>query len=142
MHPSNDYAWAAGIIDGEGCIGVYVNKHGGAKVCLTVTNTDPRMCVKLQALFGGATRKYNPPAKRQFNTTRDWYYRWQINSFGSVEVAISKLLPYLVCKAEQARLALEFIATKRVLGSPKEVSPETKVLRLELASQVKALKCR
>jgi len=57
-HRLASYAWAAGALDGEGSIGVYVNPDCSSGCKMSVTNTDPRMCLKFAELFGGKVRKY------------------------------------------------------------------------------------
>jgi len=49
MPTEREKAWAAGIIDGEGCIWINSNR-----LMLEVFNTDIRMPQKLKDLFGGA----------------------------------------------------------------------------------------
>lgn len=48
-----DLAWAAGIIEGEGCMRWKVNQFGHGTTDLTVTQKDVWILEKLQSIFGG-----------------------------------------------------------------------------------------
>lgn len=104
-----DLAWAAGFMDGEGCVLVCRARNKGTKtginhtLTLTVTNTDIRPLHKFQLMFGGYVRIDKHTSAKRKRTI----FKWIITSRGAVEVLI-KLLPYLVVKAEQAKVAIEY----------------------------------
>ena len=103
-----DLAWAAGFIDGEGCIALrrqVGRQKGVAYTCyalrLSVTNTDLRCLERLKSMFAGsinrATHSYRPQNKP--------CWAWFCSS-ANAERALVALLPYLVSKKEQAELGL------------------------------------
>ena len=96
----SDYAYAAGLIDGEGCIGFYPNGAEAYVLKIEVGMTS-RPCLEfLQRLFGGSisSRKWYPGQNKQ-------QYGWNISS-RKAEAAIKSLLPFLVEKKRQAEYAL------------------------------------
>ncbi len=129
-----DLAWAAGIVDGEGSIGVYSGgRHGTRRVQyalrLSVVNCDPRMLLRLREMFGGGL-------KPRTNVRRN-KWEWAVYSTSAGRV-IKMLQPYLVCKADQAALALEFASTLDRNGVGH--SQETNTRREEIRQQMKVLK--
>lgn len=119
------YAWAAGIVDGEGCIYLisYKNRRTNkAKYLrLVVGNIDPRMLVKLRELFGGTVRS-------QKSSTRPMWI-WSI-CCRQAEVAIRAILPWLVIKREQADVALLCRALVKPLGTRRSADEEALYVRL------------
>lgn len=107
-----DHAWAAGIIDGEGCI--TIKKQRGKYYHFQIIvgqsgDTLPVMLSKLQELYGGNIG--NPYTDTRIRTPK-WY--WQVVC-GTAEDALKKMLPYLVQKRDQALVALEYRAS---VGAP------------------------
>lgn len=110
MDKNETIIYLAGIVDGEGCIGLeHLSPTKGRKkdyyVCrLTVINTSIKLMELLVATLRG-----------QFDTRkkiegRKTCYRWHV--FGTdLEVAMNSLLPYLLIKKEQAKLVLEYRET-------------------------------
>ena len=99
-------AWAAGIIDGEGCIRLARNKRKDRPndtftAMVFVVNTDIRMLLKLREILGGDV--VSRPAPRNPNHKPQW--RWQVFSGKSLFV-LEQVLPWLVAKKEQAELVL------------------------------------
>jgi hypothetical protein len=109
-----DLAWAAGIVDGEGCILIGRIRDLRRTPALMrhvfridVVNTDPRMIEKLHALFGGWAGVSN--GKTAVRKTR---YRWLVSA--STAVATLRLIaPYIVAKPEEVQTALNYAATVR-----------------------------
>lgn len=141
-------AWAAGILDGEGCIQLISRKGrtgprgvGRAGFCLRVDvgNTDPRMLLKLKELFGGSAvsrRKTN----RGYGTMPMW--QWSLGC-AQAEAMLRAVLPWLVVKKEQADLAI----ISRELVQPsrrKKLTAAELAERQALSDQIKRLKsvCR
>jgi hypothetical protein len=100
-------AYAAGIIDGEGCIRANKQKGKVSPVLrIHVTNTDERLVELLKGWFGGyiwkETKQYMPNAKIRFV--------WEVSA-KRAEVVLRSIIPYLVLKKERAELALELRST-------------------------------
>jgi hypothetical protein len=127
--------WAAGIIDGEGSIGVYCNNHRHYKLQITVANTDPRMVLKLQDILGGAVCTH----KRQLSTRKN-YFIWSASARQAHEI-LEILLPFFVAKKEQAMVALEFARLiNPIRGQNKEIPEATLARRSALSEGLKKIK--
>lgn len=106
MTKETDLAWAAGFIDGEGCISIPTRirdrNRRDYNLSLYVGQVDPRPLRILQAMFGGSVvlRKTSDLARRPM-------FMWRITG-NLAEAAIVAMLPYLVVKREQAEVAVEF----------------------------------
>ena len=111
-----DLAWAAGIVDGEGSICLIKchrqDEYGlryGWDLRVDVGNTDPRMLIRLRAIFGcggiGPNSKDNRP-----NRLPSWGIHWHGNNAAEV---LRLIRPFLVIKGEQADVALESSAFVR-----------------------------
>lgn len=99
-----DLAWAAGIIEGEGCITLYKSRtnSGIAYVMkVTVVNTSLPMLKQLLGIF-----KCGYIGVRRLQSARHrqtWH--WEVTT-KNAEAVLKKLSPYLRTKREQCRLAL------------------------------------
>lgn len=110
-----ELAWAAGVMDGEGCILVHaqsgrMGRHGvqGAPIHelrVVLVNTNKPMLDRFQSWFGGAITK-----KKKRGTERRNIAEWRISGQRAAGV-LSQLLPYLLVKREEALLGLEFAKT-------------------------------
>ncbi len=105
-----DLAWAAGIVDGEGYIGMAKNNPGtnrrktlSFQVRISVRMTHKPTIEKLHNLFGGTFKSTSNTNPTKHKPTYEWY----VGDVKTVEV-LSYLLPYLVTKQEQAKLILDF----------------------------------
>jgi len=93
-------AYAGGLIDGEGCIGIYynsVNHNYQLRISVEMVHKDGLEI--LDKLFGG--RWYNQAAKQP----RRARYKWMIFNLTAAN-ALKELLPYLYVKKEHANVAL------------------------------------
>lgn len=107
-----ELGWAAGVVDGEGCICIYgrpqrVTKKGVRALALVINvgNTDPRMPLRMQELFGGA---YSRLAEKRVN--RKPAFQWLLTGRPAGE-CIRLIYPYLVIKKEQAEIAMAYAQT-------------------------------
>ena len=92
MSHITDLAWAAGIIDGEGCILAYETKAGCA-LRLTVRMVHKPTVIRLCTLFGGKVKRC--PTKHRM--------AWEWMRAGQQAAYILKQLqPYMVTKAEES----------------------------------------
>jgi hypothetical protein len=108
--------WLAGIIDGEGCIAVYLDesaKHGKTlDMRVKITNTCMKMIRQISEIltenhigFYYATNGNTNPA-----------LEISASGQGRVEALLNLVRPYLVTKAEQADTVLELIRYRKSLG--------------------------
>lgn len=117
-------AYTAGIIDGEGCISIgktrsqYTRKDGQRArayyVQVSAATNDPRLADWLHGQFGGWKGHSTSFGRAGISEM----YRWTVSAHRAVEL-LKDILPYLVLKAEQARVVLEFhIATRQYTTNP------------------------
>ena len=94
-------AYVAGLVDGEGCIGIYHRSKGrGYQAALIVSNTHRGVLELLQSAFGGdivtaRSRRLRP------------CHQWRITDRAAMPLA-QALLPYMVIKAPQMALLVAF----------------------------------
>lgn len=97
-----DFSWAAGIIDGEGCIRYSLRgKHKIAKPTLTIAQVDPEILYKIQRIFsfGEVVGPYGP--YKGENNKRP-YYRYQIQTVEKIQLVADWVWPWLgTVKKEQ-----------------------------------------
>jgi len=105
--------YAAGIIDGEGCIGVWGNYNNACRLKryyrlnVTVGMSDPEPIIFLKNTFGGSYKKYlgRTPEHRS-------RYHWVLAN-DLAKSFLEDILPYLKGKREQALVAIEFQKVKK-----------------------------
>lgn len=113
--PSLEYL--AGIIDGEGCVCVHVNRAALQKnkrprvvIQMTVANTNKTLLEDLQAEYGGSihlhlsTQRARPEHKPSFN--------WTVGEQAACALLL-RVRPFLRIKGPQADLAMELGRLKR-----------------------------
>lgn len=93
-------AYCAGFVDGEGCVVVSLNGSVGVRVI----NTGLPSLKKLQEVLGGTIH----PRKQRANKKQ---FYWAAYGEDAVKALLS-MLPFMIEKAEQARLALDWHSTK------------------------------
>lgn len=111
-------AWAAGMIDADGCVFIRRGRQmcGGREACFyqlcvalaQVEETPNAVAPGVAALrdrFGGSINRQHPPARQAINGNPMW--RWCVVG-ASAERALVAVRPYLIVKRAQADLALEY----------------------------------
>lgn len=130
-----ELAYAAGIIDGEGCIRFNRQKSQCSVLRVHVTNTDPRLTQWLKDKFGGyvwsESKAYIPNAKPR--------YVWEISA-KQAEIALRQIEPYLMLKRDRALIALAHRAT--IKHGTNKLKPGTAEKRSALVIQLNALNRR
>lgn len=139
-----DLAYIAGIVDGEGCISVRKRKVGKKyrytqhNITLIVVNTDKKMIDFLQRIFPAYVMTYQD---KKPNCRRMW--RWCIES-RKAEKILKDILPYLITKKGQAKVAIELSETKKYCGAKSKIKIkefiETVALREKLSEKIRYLK--
>lgn len=101
-------AYIAGFFDGEGCIGIYTagTVWYQLRVQLTQNKTPCSLMIleQLQTRFGGAV-------SRQITATERIKLNWQVNN-DPAAAFLRTILSFLVLKAEQARIGIEWQETR------------------------------
>lgn len=90
-------AWAAGILDGEGCIRVALDGVPHIEVEMTHRAT----ILRLQGILGGTVHSSQLPSGR----TR---WRWRMRT-GDLQALLQECLPHLTTKAKEARAMLRYV---------------------------------
>jgi hypothetical protein len=113
MTPSLDpvfCAYAAGFIDGEGCLAITSRRkpEGRAtyyETLMVVSQIDPAPLRELQAAFGGSIHILHT----EYRIRKAWRpaHRWHLSGT-RLRACLQSLRPYLRVKAAQADLMLEF----------------------------------
>jgi hypothetical protein len=105
---STKWPYLAGILDGEGTICLYhiKNKEGGQHTGLQIRiyGTELKLMKWLVLNFGG---RFN--VRSQTKLSKKLQYAWNPSGRKNNEKFLLGILPYLVIKTEQAKLALEFL---------------------------------
>jgi hypothetical protein len=100
-----ELAWAAGLIDGEGCIGIFEDSNYlKAYLRLSLNMTHQETVKRFHKLFGAGTVR--------LATKQNSNWRQQLSYKASGKDAlfvIKELLPYLFTKRESALLAVSFM---------------------------------
>jgi hypothetical protein len=94
MMRRTEWAYTAGIIDGEGCIDTHGFKGGGVYLRIRVGQKDPKLIRWLQKRLGG----------RHYHTNRG-HHQWIVSHKDAIMV-LEGVLPYLTVKRPQAMAAL------------------------------------
>jgi hypothetical protein len=98
-----DLAWAAGFIDGEGCVSLIKRRNGSGYLYfqsnLNVPQIDKSPLLKLQSMFDGNIRAIKPIGNRRPS------YVWTVHA-SKCRNALQLMLPYLVVKKRETELLL------------------------------------
>lgn len=104
---SEDLAWAAGFIDGEGSFAFCprANRPGGGYVHLSAGQVDRAVLDKLHSILG-VGKVYGPYQPRKQNHSP--YHYWRVYNTDAVAAALLMLRPWLsAVKIAQAERAFE-----------------------------------
>lgn len=134
-------AYVAGILDGEGTIGISMTKPNQGrvspsfKIYCAVVMTDPIVPYMLYGMFGGSIHTY-PGRQEKHKATTHW------RSSGKIAVKVCKCtLPYLKVKHQQAQLAIDF--DKRIGNfTTRSMPPDELTERLRYVQQIHLLNKR
>lgn len=121
-----NWSYLAGLIDGEGHIGLtkgcrYWTNKDGVKIKypayamqISIFNNDLKLMTYLVKNFGGVyyTRDRSNPRAKVGHT-------WQPKGHKNKELLLLAVIPYLIIKEEQAKLALEFLRMKDQINPEK-----------------------
>ena len=109
--------YCAGLLDGEGYIGVIKSAPGRwPRVRISISMTDPRPLRAFQKRYGGRIHKriFNIPNRLdQWQWNKDFGGGSYKKANNTTEEMLIDVLPYLIVKRLNALLALEFIRCAR-----------------------------
>lgn len=138
-----DFAWAAGFIDGDGCICAVTQRHpdratDSVRIRLVITQNDHHVLERLQRVLG--ERSALNSIKRQPCQNRQ-PYQLQFDS-GHAIAAIKKIRPYLVRKAREADLCMQLFVDGQLDRNPGPCGfpPEVHRIRKYLVNRIRRMK--
>ena len=101
---SEEAAWLAGFIDGEGTISSYMaGKNRAYKTwVISVPNTHRGSLDRCQEITGVGS----VVMKKEAHGNRRTQYQWRVNPKQDVASILDQILPYLIVKREQAEACL------------------------------------
>jgi hypothetical protein len=88
MSSSIDWAWLAGLFEGEGCF-LFTNVNS---VGLAIESTDQDILARVQSIAGGTL---NGPYAFESKIGKKPTWRWTLHQATSVAVALQRLKPHL-----------------------------------------------
>ncbi|MBA3758932.1 MAG: hypothetical protein H0X07_00195 [Gemmatimonadales bacterium] len=136
-----DVRYAAGLFDGEGSIRITYQKlksfknHVRYQLYVNVAQCDPRPLLALQREFEGSFHWATRPKKENHRALHSWI----ICSQQALRF-LERVRPYLIVKAEQADLAIEFQKSREGKPSWGAVSPEEYARREHIRREILRLK--
>lgn len=108
---NTDLAYIAGLIDGEGTI--TINRHRNKskrgwvyQPCVSISNTVPSLCMWVQSVTGMGNVNSKDYKNRNKRYRLPWV--WQVFNMEEIVVLLTKLIPFLKLKREQALLLVRF----------------------------------
>lgn len=105
--------YVAGFLDGEGNITILQRNRcsGGESYNLIIglTNRDLRVLTAIQSVYGGSIF-----AKKRYSTQHSVAFELRLAKRSQVNQLLNDVIPYLICKRQQAELGLAFLAMGRV----------------------------
>jgi hypothetical protein len=110
-----DYAYLAGIVDGEGTITfsrVTTRRNGHVyfnySPHVSISNTDLGMLRFLKRRFGGGIVRVSPPKNKLWKRDNRLYFRR-----AEMLTILPRIIPYLTTKKRKAKLMLEYMTTRK-----------------------------
>ena len=103
-----DWAYIAGILDGEGCLHYNKKKNGKLYPKISVGNTHKGLCEWLQMILGGGFYFQDRSDRKNWNDA----WMWVQTSGAAVYTILSKCLPYLIIKKNKAIEILQLLSKR------------------------------
>ena len=108
---TEEAAYVAGILDGEGHIRVHqAKKRGCASLKCEIANTDLELLYHIQNLTNGGTIQLMNPARGN-NRVPAYKLRYLV---GETIQLLPQLLPYLVVKYDEVKSCMSWLAMRRI----------------------------
>ena len=137
-------AYAAGIVDGEGCISIYSKsiRNGQYKgilknyhLTVVVTQKDGKLVDWLFGNFGGSVSLHK---KWERLDEKCWMHEWTLN-YQNASRFLKQILPFLIIKKKQAEIAIRF---QDRLGYGKKLSEHELELREKFYQEIRSEKTK
>ncbi len=98
--------YLAGLIDGEGYIGIVPHQKKYTRAILSISTTSPEIIDFLKNRVGGQVSMFYPKE----GDTHSPYWRWIMKRKKELKELLTKILPYLRCKKANAELVLNYFS--------------------------------
>ncbi len=141
-----DLAYLAGIVDGEGSIELKLQKSGTLDLIVHVFNSASPLFIWIESRVG-AGKTYDIHRRARIERP-DWapVFNWNISGEPASALLID-LLPYLVIKDDQARLAIEAWNNRQPMPRSQRrwgprTSPDVIAMRQNYVAQMHAFNAR
>ncbi len=132
-------AYVAGIIDGEGCFGMYYSKRLDRHIMtVDIYNSCLELLKWINEIFPGEYREIKAPSKKIHVNWKPQYI-WRSNNNQTLQF-LKDVLPFLIVKKKQCELAIKFRETFLKRECP--VSQKTREIRRSLYEEMKLLNQR
>ena len=129
-------AWAAGFIDGEGCLGLYATGRARNFVpVVRAAGVDPAPLHRLCELFGGKVNPMPTPKSSKWRQA----YEWSLHGAREIESALQTLIPYMSVKHSEAMILLMALKTYPQKHGAR-IPVNIQEFRQECAAALKSLK--
>lgn len=126
--------YAAGFFDGEGSI-ILDRSRASYRLVLSIGQVDSRPLYFIKSHFGGVVKLTNSWRKR---ANAKPLYHWIIKD-AAAGAFLLDVIPFLIVKQEQAKVALSFRATVLLSGG-RRITPQIRADRERMAEQLTALR--
>lgn len=140
------YAYAAGLIDGEGTIRVQRSSAStrGSQYLphIHMTSTDAVLVNFMKEPFGGWIYSHQPKSARGSTINCNIAYRWALQGRENVLHMMKAIEPYVLLKANHVALMLEFLEEGEKTHPPYPVSDAEVARRTRIFEQFKSLNRR
>jgi hypothetical protein len=134
-----DNAYFAGLVDGEGYVGIRTVRHTGGwisfAVQVTVTNAFESVLREGLGRWGGSMHSYRKSTKGH------QVWKWQITGQQASRL-LADIFPYLRIKAAQAELAMELQVRIDAIRHRRQRTVEENTARLDLQTRCRELNQR
>jgi hypothetical protein len=139
MLPNEKLAYVSGIIDGEGCFGMYYSKRLDRHLLtVDIYNSSTELLIWLSDNFPGSYREIKAPSKKIHLNWKPQYI-WRSNNNETLSF-LKDIFSFLIVKKHQCLLAIKFRETFLRRECP--VSQETRDLRRSIYEEMKLLNQR
>lgn len=128
-------AWLAGVIDGEGSIGLYDYGREGRRVLIQVSNTNEAFVNKMRELIGCGSKvlRTNQHLKKDMrfpHLGRKPIFHYALKGSARCYVVLKQIIPYLIIKKQLAQTIVDEIESKP-FGRWKNQLEEKKMIHSE-----------
>ena len=94
-------SWLAGVIDGEGSIGLYDYGKEGRRVCVQMSNTNKEFVDRMRGLIGCGSQ-INRSRWHKSHKGRKAMYMYSLKGSSRCYWVLRQIIPYLIIKKEKA----------------------------------------